>query len=95
MAAQRGGKREGAGRKPGSRNKVTADIKELAQSYGQDGLEVLVKIMRDKDAPHAARVAAVKEIFDRGYGKAKQEMEHTGGLNLNVVTGVPNADADR
>lgn len=95
MAAQRGGKREGAGRKPGSRNKVTADIKELAQSYGQDGLEVLVQIMRDKGAPHAARVAAVKEIFDRGYGKAKQEMEHTGGLNLNVVTGVPNAEPDR
>lgn len=73
-----GGKREGAGRPKGSRNKVTADIKEIAQSFGQEAITHLVEIARDGDAPHAARVAAIREVLDRGYGKAKQGIEMTG-----------------
>lgn len=88
-----GGKREGAGRPKGSRNKVTADIKEIAQSFGQEAITHLLEIARNGDAPPAARVAAVKEILDRGYGKAKQSMEHSGGMNYYVVTGVPNEPA--
>ncbi|MFP5339892.1 MAG: hypothetical protein ACLGIW_15615 [Gammaproteobacteria bacterium] len=93
MAA--GGKRAGAGRPAGSRNKVTADIKELAQSFGEEAIKSLVEIVRDGEAPHAARVSAVKELLDRGYGKAKQALEHSGGMTYNVVTGVPHgSDAD-
>ena len=73
MAA--GGKRAGAGRPAGRRNKVTADIKELAQSFGEEAIKSLVEIVRDGEAPHAARVSAVKELLDRGYGKAKQALE--------------------
>lgn len=76
-----GGKREGAGRPKGSRNKVTADIKEIAQSFGQEAITHLVEIARDGDSPPAARVAAVKEILDRGYGKAKQQLEHSGHVS--------------
>ncbi|HHH7389271.1 TPA: hypothetical protein ACP2SZ_005362, partial [Escherichia coli] len=75
MAA--GGKREGAGRPKGRRNKVTADIKEIAQSFGEEAITQLVEIMRDGDAPHAARVAATKEILDRGYGKPQQSVDHS------------------
>jgi hypothetical protein len=93
MAA--GGKRAGAGRPAGRRNKVTADIKELAQSFGEEAIKSLVEIVRDGEAPHAARVSAVKELLDRGYGKAKQALEHSGGMTYNVVTGVPHgSDAD-
>lgn len=93
MAA--GGKRAGAGRPAGRRNKVTADIKEIAQSFGEEAIKSLVEIVRDGDAPHAARVSAVKELLDRGYGKAKQALEHSGGMTYNVVTGVPHgSDAD-
>lgn len=93
MAA--GGKRAGAGRPAGSRNKVTADIKEIAQSFGEEAIKSLVEIVRDGEAPHAARVSAVKELLDRGYGKAKQALEHSGGMTYNVVTGVPHgSDAD-
>ncbi|WP_454911130.1 hypothetical protein [Stutzerimonas chloritidismutans] len=93
MAA--GGKREGAGRPAGRRNKVTADIKEIAQSFGEEAIKSLVEIVRDGEAPHAARVSAVKELLDRGYGKAKQALEHSGGMTYNVVTGVPHgSDAD-
>lgn len=75
MAA--GGKREGAGRPKGQRNKVTADVKIIAQAYGEEAIVSLVGIMRDEDAPHAARVAATKEILDRGYGKAPQSVDHS------------------
>ncbi|HAR04275.1 MAG TPA: hypothetical protein DCR72_01645 [Pseudomonas sp.] len=93
MAA--GGKRAGAGRPAGRRNKVTADIKEIAQSFGEEAIKSLVEIVRDGEAPHAARVSAVKELLDRGYGKAKQALEHSGGMTYNVVTGVPHgSDTD-
>lgn len=75
MAA--GGKREGAGRPKGRRNKVTADIKEIAQGFGEEAIIQLVEIMRDGEAPHAARVAATKEVLDRGYGKSQQFVDHT------------------
>lgn len=83
-----GGKREGAGRPKGSRNKVTADIKEIAQSFGQEAITHLVEIARDGDAPHVARVAAIREVLDRGYGKAKQGIEMTGedGGPVETVT---------
>ena len=32
----------------------------------------LAEIMRDTDAPHAARVAAARELIDRGFGRATQ-----------------------
>lgn len=73
-----GGKREGAGRKKGVPNRITADIKELAQSFGEEAIKGLVEIARDTEAPPAARVAAIKEVLDRGYGKAKQGIEMTG-----------------
>lgn len=76
------------GRQKGTPNKVTADIKEIAQSFGQEAITHLVEIARNGDAPPAARVAAVKEILDRGYGKARQDVELTGanGGPLETVT---------
>lgn len=91
--AERGGKRPGAGRPKGRLNKVTADIKEIAQSFGAEAAEMLIEIARDRKSPPAARVAAVKEILDRAYGKAKQHTELSGGVIYNVVTGVPNEDS--
>ncbi len=83
-----GGKREGAGRKPGSRNKITADIKLVAQSFGEEAIKHLVEIARDGEAAPAARVAAVKEILDRGFGKSKQEMEVSGPDGEGLFSGI-------
>ena len=63
-----------AGRKPGIPNKATADIKALAQVHGSKAIAVLVKIMNDLSEPSAVRTTAAKELLDRGYGKAKQEV---------------------
>jgi len=71
------GERRG-GRKKGSLNKATADIKALAQTYTSEAMETLAGVMRTSDSD-AARVAAIKEIFERGHGKAPQPQTGEGG----------------
>ena len=66
-----GGRRPGAGRKPGVRNKVTREIKDIAQSYGPKAITLLWGLAEGAESD-AAKVAAIKEILDRGYGKASQ-----------------------
>lgn len=67
----KGGKRLGAGRKKGVPNKVTKDVKALAQNYAPSAFEALRKIATS-GISEAARVAAIKEILDRAYGKSPQ-----------------------
>ena len=93
-----GGKREGAGRKPGSLNKTTVDIKALAQSYGPAAIRSLAKLagMIPGEEPaqsEPARIAATKELLDRGYGKAVQPQSGPDGTSP-VVTRVIYSWAD-
>jgi hypothetical protein len=71
-----GGRREGAGRKLGVPNKATADIKALARDYGPAAIRQLAELAGLTSRPGvpnvAVRVAAMKELLDRGYGKATQ-----------------------
>ncbi len=46
----RGGKREGSGRKPGSRNTLTREIADRLSRDGVTPLEVMLRIMRSADA---------------------------------------------
>lgn len=82
-----GGKREGAGRPPGARNKATALIREAAQRHGEVAIKVLVDIAKDTGAPPAARVAAANGLLDRGYGKPTQPIEHDGEIGLRKTLG--------
>lgn len=66
----KGGKREGAGRKKGSPNKATADIKKLAQEHGPEAIETLAALMRN--GGEQVKKAAASELLDRGYGKPAQ-----------------------
>lgn len=77
----KGGARVNAGRKPGVPNKITADIKALAQQYGAEAVDTLVEIMR-KPGNDTTRVAASKELIDRGYGKAIQSVALGGSAEL-------------
>ncbi len=85
MAKKVGGKRPGAGRKKGSVNKTTAEIRALAQSYGESALFELARMAglipvqgakngaRDGAAEsEQVRKDALKEILDRAYGKSPQ-----------------------
>jgi hypothetical protein len=71
-----GGRRPGSGRKKGTPNKVTAEIKELAQNYGPQGIAELARLATKAES-EAARVAAIKGLLDRGYGRAVQPIENS------------------
>lgn len=58
---------------PGGRPKST-HLSELARSHTDACIETLVKIRDNARAPAAARIAAVKELLDRGYGKARHDV---------------------
>src|ERR1700704_5193102 len=53
-------------------NKTVTEIRSLARSHTRTALNVLVGVMRAKDATAAARVSAANAILDRGWGKAPQ-----------------------
>ena len=52
----RGGKREGAGRRKGSRNKRTAELQARIRASGQDPLAFLLAVMRNPKAPLELRI---------------------------------------
>ena len=47
-----GGRREGAGRKPGSASAASQAIRELAQSHCEQAFETLTSIMGDTESPN-------------------------------------------
>lgn len=59
------------GRKAGTPNRSTAQIKDLAQKYAPDALAELARLAKGAES-EAARVAACREILDRAYGRAPQ-----------------------
>lgn len=74
---RKGGRPKGlpktGGRKPGVKNHVNEDLRALCQNYTVEGVEVIVSIMRGSDND-AARMTAVKELFERGWGKVSQPL---------------------
>ena len=65
-----------AGRQKGTPNKSTAEIKDLARAFGPQAVAELARIAGlTKGIPsenEQTRVAAIKELLDRGYGKSTQ-----------------------
>jgi len=55
---------------PGGRPRVILAVRDQAQQLGEEAIEVLAKIMRQADAPPAARISAASEILNRGYGRS-------------------------
>lgn len=78
----------GKGRPKGRPNKSTAEIKALAQVHGPAAIVRLVQLAgldgQDVQTAEATQVAAIKELLDRGYGKATQ-----------MVAGDPDGDPVR
>jgi hypothetical protein len=72
------------GRKKGSLNKVTKDIKLLSRPYTAEAVETLASVMRIGET-HAVRVAAAKELLDRAWGKSSQPVEHSGNVDIAMT----------
>ena len=70
------GERRG-GRKKGTPNKATAEVKQAAQAYTTTALRTLAEIMEDGKQPASARVSAANALLDRAHGKPAQAI--TGG----------------
>jgi hypothetical protein len=68
-----------------SKSKTVTEIKSLARSHTRTALNVLVGVMRSKDATAAAKVSAANAILDRGWGKAAQAIENGGDGPLELI----------
>lgn len=79
-----GGKRPGAGRKLGSVNKATAELRDIARRYVPAAMKELARLATKAESEQA-RVAAIKEINDRAYGKAPQAMEVSGPGGASLI----------
>lgn len=90
----RGGKRDGAGRKPGSPNKIAQDVREIAQNYTDEAFQTLHTIMTDTEEPAAARISAAKEMLERAYGKSPQAINLDAKGTLIIEDGFADLDED-
>jgi DNA-binding transcriptional MerR regulator len=75
MAPYRGGRPKGV------RNKVSRELGEAARTYTDGALERLWEIAC-QSVNLSASVAAIKEILDRGHGKAVQPLAHSGDVRI-------------
>jgi len=58
---------------------MPAELREMAQAKAPDALRVALGLM-DKADSEQVKLAAAREILDRGYGKAPQSTE----LSINI-----------
>ena len=85
--SEQSGKRPGAGRPTGSRNKPTfarearaKALTELAREKTEDALAVLESIMTDAGVPEAAHVPAATALLDRSTARIRWIFRHPGRI---------------
>lgn len=89
MARPKGMPKTG-GRKRGTPNRATAEVRVLAGQYTEDAVTTLVDIMRDEKQPAVARVSAANGLLDRAHGKPPQavvtaEVPYSGPLTVSTA----------
>jgi hypothetical protein len=77
------------GRPKGAVNLSTREMKAKAQGYGDEALDVLMTIARDKTQPPEARIKAAEKVLDRGYGKPRQAVQHGGAVGAYDFSRLP------
>ncbi|MDO9271375.1 MAG: hypothetical protein Q7T96_19910 [Methylobacter sp.] len=83
VKSKRGGKRPGSGRRPGTPNKSTVSLKNMASEYTAEAVKVLVEVMRDPESPPAVKIQAADKLLDRGHGRPAITIDPQ-EINLNV-----------
>lgn len=74
--------RKTGGRKPGTPNKVTPDVKALAMAFTQEAIDRLAFWMRS-DNPKAS-VSATAALLDRAHGKPAQAVTGADGGPVEI-----------
>ena len=59
---------------PGGRPKVLGELQELARNHAPEVIAELARLTL-KARSETARIAAGRELLDRGFGRARQSME--------------------
>lgn len=73
------------GRRAGTPNKATRELKDLAQRYAPAAMKELARLSVKAESEQA-RVSAIKELFDRASGKATQAVQHSGTVGTYDLT---------
>ena len=73
MSKAKGSPKTG-GRKKGTPNFVTRELKEICRQEAPTLVKELIRLATSAES-EAVRVAAIKEMFDRGFGRATQPIE--------------------
>lgn len=68
--------RKGRSGNPGGRPKVVAEVQELARQHAPAAIAELGRLAM-KARNETTRVAAIRELLDRGYGKSRLGIEVT------------------
>lgn len=91
---QRGGKRPGAGRKAGVRNKRTAELLDAVQAQGVTPLDFMLNIMRS-DPPKGAGTIELLAHRERQFeaAKAAAPYVHAKLQNVEMNANVTNHEA--
>jgi hypothetical protein len=83
-----GGKRNGAGRPLGSKNKVSGqyreDLAELARGYTEFAIRTVVEICADPRQPAAVRATCAFGLLDRGWGKPTELSDRRANVNVDA-----------
>jgi hypothetical protein len=66
--------RKGQSGNPGGRPKVLGEVQELARLHAPSIIVELARLAL-KAKSETARIAAIRELLDRGYGRTRQSVE--------------------
>jgi hypothetical protein len=82
-----GGARANAGRPPGTHTPIKR-FREAAQQHTERAVAVIAEIMNDHEVPPIVRLAAARELLDRGHGKAREHvmLETVDAMNVAYRT---------
>lgn len=72
---------------PGGRPRVVAELRELARAHTADAIRELARLAL-KAKSETARIAAIRELLDRGFGKPTQFL----GVEKGVIPDDINLD---
>jgi hypothetical protein len=77
--------KKGESGNPGGRPKVIAELGGLARAHAPDAIKELARLAV-KAKRETARIAAIRELLDRGYGKAGQALAEENEADISNLT---------
>lgn len=60
---------KGTSGNPLGRPRVILTVRDIAREHTEEAIDTLASIMRDEEAPAAARISACSELLNRGHGR--------------------------